>query len=93
LMWINSEFVSNEIDENDLQLQKYDEQRIWTWRGVNMDVVHFLSDARESIRMMQCAAAARERELTGEWWCYVNPIWNPILCFQTLERCRHESPN
>jgi hypothetical protein len=28
LMWINSEFVSNEIDENDLQLQKYDEQRI-----------------------------------------------------------------
>jgi hypothetical protein len=33
-MLINSESVSNEIDENGLQREKHDEQRIWTWRGI-----------------------------------------------------------
>jgi hypothetical protein len=27
---VNSESVSNEIDESDLQPEKHDEQRIWT---------------------------------------------------------------
>jgi hypothetical protein len=37
-MRVNSEFVSNEIDESDLQHEKHDEQRIWTWRGILIDL-------------------------------------------------------
>jgi hypothetical protein len=33
-MHVNSESVSNEIDESDLQDEKHDEQRIWTERGM-----------------------------------------------------------
>jgi hypothetical protein len=37
-MRVNSESVSNEIDESDLQDEKHDEQRIWTWRGIVIDL-------------------------------------------------------
>jgi hypothetical protein len=30
-MCVNSESVSNEIDESDLQVEKHNEERIWTW--------------------------------------------------------------
>jgi hypothetical protein len=33
-MRVNSESVSNEIDESDSQYEKHDEQRIWIWRGI-----------------------------------------------------------
>jgi hypothetical protein len=33
-MCVNSESVSNEIDENDLKYEKHPEQSIWTWRGI-----------------------------------------------------------
>jgi hypothetical protein len=36
-MRVNSESVSNEIDESELQDEKHDEQRIWTWRGIVID--------------------------------------------------------
>jgi hypothetical protein len=35
-MRVNSEFVSNEIDESDLQDEKQDEQRIWIWWGITI---------------------------------------------------------
>jgi hypothetical protein len=37
-MHINSESRSNEIDESDLQDEKQEEQRIWTWRGIVIDL-------------------------------------------------------
>jgi hypothetical protein len=37
-MRINSESVSNEIDESDMQYEKHDEQRIWTWRGIVIEL-------------------------------------------------------
>jgi hypothetical protein len=36
-MPVNSESFSNKIDESDLQHEKHDEQRIWTWRGIVID--------------------------------------------------------
>jgi hypothetical protein len=33
-MRVNSESVSNEIDESDSQFEKHDEERIWIWRGM-----------------------------------------------------------
>jgi hypothetical protein len=33
-MSINSESISNEIDESDVQSKKHSEHRIWTWRGI-----------------------------------------------------------
>jgi hypothetical protein len=33
-MRVNSESVSNERDEIELEYEKHDEQRIWTWRGI-----------------------------------------------------------
>jgi hypothetical protein len=37
-MRINSEFVSNEIDESNVQCEKHDEERIWRWRGIVIDL-------------------------------------------------------
>jgi hypothetical protein len=37
-MRVNSEFVSNEIDESDSQNKKHPEQRIVTWRGIVIDL-------------------------------------------------------
>jgi hypothetical protein len=37
-MRANSESGSNEIDESDLQYEKHAEQRIWTWRGIVIDL-------------------------------------------------------
>jgi hypothetical protein len=37
-MRVNSESDSNEIDESDLQNEKHDEQRIWTWGGIVIDL-------------------------------------------------------
>jgi hypothetical protein len=34
-MCVNSESISNEIDESELQSKKHDEQMIWTWRGID----------------------------------------------------------
>jgi hypothetical protein len=38
LMHVNSESVSNEIEEIDSQSEKQHEQRIWTWRGIVIDL-------------------------------------------------------
>jgi hypothetical protein len=37
-MRVNSESVSNEIDESELQDEKHSEQRIWIWRGIVIDL-------------------------------------------------------
>jgi hypothetical protein len=37
-MCANSESISNEIDESDVQDEKQNEQRIWTWRGIVIDL-------------------------------------------------------
>jgi hypothetical protein len=37
-MRFNPESVSNEIDESDVQYEKHCEQRIWTWRGIVIDL-------------------------------------------------------
>jgi hypothetical protein len=37
-MRINSESRSNEIDESELQYEKQEKQRIWTWRGIMIDL-------------------------------------------------------
>jgi hypothetical protein len=37
-MRVNSDSVSNEIDESELQDEKQYEQRIWTWRGIVNDL-------------------------------------------------------
>jgi hypothetical protein len=37
-MRVNSESVSNEIDESDSQHEKHLEQRIWTWWGIVIDL-------------------------------------------------------
>jgi hypothetical protein len=34
---VNREFDSNEIDVSDWHLEKHDEQRIWTLRGITID--------------------------------------------------------
>jgi hypothetical protein len=36
-MRVNSESVSNDIDESDSQNEKHSEPRIWTWRGIVID--------------------------------------------------------
>jgi hypothetical protein len=50
-MRVNSEFVSNEIDESELQNEKQDEQRIWTWRGIVIDVIGAYPNASLPIRV------------------------------------------
>jgi hypothetical protein len=62
-MRVNSESVSKEIDESDLQSEKHDEQRIWTWRGISIDVIWFLRNARKSIRLTPRAAAGERRKI------------------------------
>jgi hypothetical protein len=37
-MPVNWEFVSNEINESELQYEKHDQQIIWTWRGTVIDL-------------------------------------------------------
>jgi hypothetical protein len=37
-MRVNSESVSNEIDESELQYEKQSEQSIRTWRGIVIDL-------------------------------------------------------
>jgi hypothetical protein len=37
-MRVNSESRSNEIDESELQDEKQEEQRIWTWWGIVIDL-------------------------------------------------------
>jgi hypothetical protein len=37
-MHVSSEFVSNEIDKSDLQYKKQYEERIWTRRGIEIDL-------------------------------------------------------
>jgi hypothetical protein len=37
-MRVNSESISNEMDESDLQDEKYSEQRTWTRRGVVIEL-------------------------------------------------------
>jgi hypothetical protein len=37
-MWVNSESLSNEIDESDRQDEKQNEQRIRTRRGIVIDL-------------------------------------------------------
>jgi hypothetical protein len=37
-MHVNSESVSNEIDESDSSSEKYDEQSDGTWRGITIDL-------------------------------------------------------
>jgi hypothetical protein len=37
-MCVNSESLSNEIDESDSQFEKHDEERIWQWRGIVIDL-------------------------------------------------------
>jgi hypothetical protein len=50
-MRVNSESVSNEIDESDSQYEKHDEQRIWTWRGIVIDMIGSVSNAQTLIRV------------------------------------------
>jgi hypothetical protein len=50
-MRVNSEFVLNEIDESDLQHEKQYEQRIWTWRGIVIDVICASRSAPSPIRV------------------------------------------
>jgi hypothetical protein len=37
-MRVNSESRSNEIDESEKHDEKHSGQRIWTWRGIVIDV-------------------------------------------------------
>jgi hypothetical protein len=37
-MRVNSESVSNEVDESDSQFEKHSEQRIWTCWGIVIDL-------------------------------------------------------
>jgi hypothetical protein len=37
-MRVNSESISNEIDESDSQYEKHFEHRIWTWRGIVIEL-------------------------------------------------------
>jgi hypothetical protein len=64
-MRVNSESASNEIDESDLQFEKYDEQRIWTWRGMTINVILVPWNARGWI-WVTTSAAAGERKKTHE---------------------------
>jgi hypothetical protein len=50
-MRVNSESVSNEIDESELQFEKQYEQRIWTWRGIVIDVREERANAFDSMRV------------------------------------------
>jgi hypothetical protein len=49
-MCVNCESVSNEIDESDMQHEKHDEQRIWTWGGIVID----LSGEHNEIDSIRC---------------------------------------
>jgi hypothetical protein len=37
-MFVNSKSVLSEIDETDVQHEKHDEQRMWTERGIVIDL-------------------------------------------------------
>jgi hypothetical protein len=50
-MCVNSESDSNEIDESNLQYEKHDEQRIWTWRGIVINTIGALSNEPLPIRV------------------------------------------
>jgi hypothetical protein len=50
-MRVNSEFVSNKIDEKALQHEKHDEQRIWTWRGIVIELREEQQNAVVSMRV------------------------------------------
>jgi hypothetical protein len=50
-MCVNSESVSNEIDESELQYEKHCEQRIWTRRGIVIDSRDDHENAPSSMRV------------------------------------------
>jgi hypothetical protein len=50
-MRVNSESSSNETDESDLQSKKHPEQRIWTRRGIVIDMREDRENASDSMRV------------------------------------------
>jgi hypothetical protein len=50
-MRVNSESVSNEIDESDVQNEKHSEQRTWTWRGIVINLREEKANEFDSIRV------------------------------------------
>jgi hypothetical protein len=64
-MCVNSESLSNEIDESDLQCEKHDEQRIWTWRGIGIYLIDLPLGLKQRIRITS-SVAAREGKKTEE---------------------------
>jgi hypothetical protein len=56
-MQLNSESVSNEIDESDLQQRKQPEQRSWTQRGIIIEHIGVYENAWQAIRATPSRAA------------------------------------
>jgi hypothetical protein len=50
-MRVNSESISNEIYDSGLECAKHPEQRIWTWRGIVIDLRREIQNAFDSVRV------------------------------------------
>jgi hypothetical protein len=67
---LNSEFDPNEFHESDLQHEKHDDPRMWTFRGIWMDLSDEENSADDSIRV-NCDNDSNESD-----WVLLNPSWH-----------------
>jgi hypothetical protein len=91
-MCVNSESVSNEIDESELQYAKQSEQRIRTWRRTVTDAIHLFANPPPPIRVTPSAAASQEKKSDeGTMMCFPspNPIWWQLLTRNDQTALRH----
>jgi hypothetical protein len=65
-MCVNSESVSSEIDEIELQYEKHPEQRIWTWEEIVIDLIGRPRNVRSAIPLTNSVAAS-DGTKTEEW--------------------------
>jgi hypothetical protein len=68
-MYVNSESVSNEIDESDLQSEKQEGQRIWRWRGIVIDLREEQEwNAFDSMRVNSESVSNEINSVASLWW-------------------------
>jgi hypothetical protein len=66
-MRVNSEFVSNEIDESELHFEKHFEQRI-SWHGIVIDVISASSNPQSPIRVTRSVVVSGgKRDKVWTW--------------------------
>jgi hypothetical protein len=93
-MHVDSESVSDEIDESELQYEKQSEQGIRTWRGTVTDAIHLFANPPPLIRVTASAAASEGKKTDeGTVMCFPspNPIWWQLLTRSTAATTKQAS--